>query len=98
MAFTEKEMRAQEQALAAAKEEFSRLNAQFDGMLKDAGLSPADLAGALEEKRTPEMERLLEQARAQAKRAGQARAAQAETAPEGHARRAGRERPGAVKI
>jgi hypothetical protein len=98
MDFTEKELREQDQAVEALKEELSRLNAQFDGLLKDAGLSAEDLAAAREEDLTPEMARWLEQAKAEAARAGQARAAQfqAETAPA--ARNAGRGRPGAVRI
>jgi ElaB/YqjD/DUF883 family membrane-anchored ribosome-binding protein len=97
MAFTEKELREQEQAVEALKEELSRLNAQFDGMLKDAGLSAEDFAAAREEDLTPDMARLLEQAKEEAARAGRARAAQfqVETAP---ARSAGRGRPGAVRI
>jgi hypothetical protein len=98
MEFTEKELREQEQAFEAVKEELSRLNAQFDGMTKDAGLSPGDLEKSLEEQRSPEVEKFLEQARAEAARAGQARAAQAGTAPTNPARSAGRERPGAVRI
>jgi predicted component of type VI protein secretion system len=100
MEFTEKELREQELALAALKEELSRLNAQFDGLLKDAGLSLDDLSAAREENLTPEMARMLEQAKEEAARAGQARAAQfqAETAPSGSARGAGRGRPGAVRI
>ncbi|MDR1109960.1 MAG: hypothetical protein LBP92_04490 [Deltaproteobacteria bacterium] len=98
MAFTEKELREQEQALEAAKEEFSRLNAQFDGMVKDAGHSHADLRASLEEKRSPELDKLLEQAREEATRAGQARAAQTGAPLEPQTRNAGRGRPGAVRI
>jgi ElaB/YqjD/DUF883 family membrane-anchored ribosome-binding protein len=98
MAFTEKELREQDQAIEALKDELSRLNAQFDGLLKDAGISAEDLAATREEDLTPEMARMLEQAKAEAARAGQARAAQfqAETAPT--ARGSGRGRPGAVRI
>jgi hypothetical protein len=98
MAFTEKDLREQEQAFEALKEEMSRLNARFDGMLKDTGLSLEDLDASLEEKRSPELEKLLEQAKAEAERAGRARAdaARAGTAPK--TRGAGRARPGAVKI
>jgi len=96
--FTEKELREQEQAFEALKEEFSRVSARFDGMLREAGLSADDLKKALEEKHDPEVEKLLEQARAEAAQAGRARAAQAgmvEARPSGSARRG---RPGAVSI
>ena len=95
MAYAEKELREQKQSFEALKEEFSRLNAQYDGMLKESGLSSADLKKALEGKHSPELEKALEQAKAEAARAGQARKAQAEPAP---AHSAGHGRPGAVKI
>ena len=99
MQFTEKDLLEQEQAFEALKDEFSRVNARFDGMLKESGLSEDDLRKSLEEKRSPEMEKLFEQARAEAARAGQARAAQANVAaPADQAASAGRGRPGAVKI
>jgi ElaB/YqjD/DUF883 family membrane-anchored ribosome-binding protein len=98
MEFTEKELQEQEQTFEALKEEFSRLNAQFDGMIKEAGLSADDLEASLKEQHSPEAESFLEQARAEAARAGQARAAQAGTAPVDQARSAGRGRPGAVRI
>jgi hypothetical protein len=88
MEFTEKELREQELAFEAVKEEMSRLNARFDGMIKEAGLSHDDLQKSLEGQRSPEEEKLLEQARA----------AQAGTAPADPARSAGRGRPGAVRI
>ncbi|MCL2029108.1 MAG: putative porin [Deltaproteobacteria bacterium] len=86
---------SQEQALEAVKEEFSRLNAQFDGMLKESGLSSGDLKAALEKKHSPELDKLLDQAKAEAVRAGQARKAQADAA---QAPSAGLGRPGTVKI
>jgi ElaB/YqjD/DUF883 family membrane-anchored ribosome-binding protein len=98
MAFTEQELREQEQAVEALKEELSRLNAQFDGLLKDAGLSPDDLAAARKEDLTPEMARMLEQAKEEAARAGQARAAQFQAGTAPTARGSGRGRPGAVRI
>ena len=88
-------MDSTEQAIAAAKEEFSRLNAQFDGMLKESGHSAADLKKALEQKHSPEMDKLLNQAKGDAAYAGQARKAQIDAAP---AHSAGRGRPGAVKV
>lgn len=98
MTFTEKELREQEQAFETVKEEFSRLNARFDGMLREAGLCAADLQRSLEEKHSPELNRLMEQARDEAARAGRARSAQAGTAPQTQSTGAGRPRPGAVRI
>ena len=98
MEFTEKLFREQEQAFEAMKEEFSRLNAQHDGMLKEAGLSADDLKKTLEEKHGPELERALAQARAEATQAGGARTAQAGAAITGQAGSAGRGRLGAVKV
>lgn len=99
MAFTENDVRQQEQAFAAVKEEFSRLNARFDGMLKESGLSVEDLKKSLAEKHDPELERLLNQAKEEAARQGKARVAQ--SAPVGGSSvgtGAGRGRPGAVRI
>ena len=98
MAFTEKDLPAQEQALGALKEEFSRLNAQFDGMLKESGQSADDLKRVLEKQHSPELEKLLEQAKGEAAHAGQARKAQVKAADAAPAHSAGRGRPGAVKI
>jgi len=99
MQFTEKDLLEQEQAFEALKDEFSRVNARFDGMLKESGLSEDDLRKSLAEKRSPELDKVLEQARAEAAHAGQARAAQAgEAAPAGQTASAGRGRPGAVKV
>ncbi|MCL1889960.1 MAG: hypothetical protein FWF99_05600 [Desulfovibrionaceae bacterium] len=97
MAFTEQNMKEQEQVFLAIKDEFSRLNAQLDGMRKEAGLSAEDLKKSLEEKRSPDLEKALSQAREEASRAGQARAAQAAPA-QSAGKSAGRSRPGAVKI
>ena len=98
MDFTEKEQLGQEQALAAVKEEFSRLNARFEGMMKDAGFSSGDLTKAMGEKRSPELDKAFNQARQEAEQAGKARAAQAGAVPAEQAKSAGRGRPGAVKI
>ncbi|MCL1916588.1 MAG: hypothetical protein FWG17_07810 [Desulfovibrionaceae bacterium] len=98
MAFEEKEMKEQEQAFLAIKDEFSRLTAQLDGMCQEAGLSAEDLKKTLEEKLPPELEKALNQAKEEAARAGQARAAQAGPAQSAPAGRSGRGRPGAVKI
>ena len=98
MAFTEHTLQEQEQALAAAKEELSRLNAQFDGMLKESSLSIDDLKRALEQKHPIELEKLVEHAKVEASHAGQARKTQTATADETPAPSAGRGRPGAVRV
>ena len=97
MAFTEKELREQELAFTAVKEELSRLNALFEGMLKDSGLTSAALKKCLEEKRSAELDKAFSQARAEAERAGKTRAAQVGVLAE-QAKSAARGRPGAVKI
>ena len=43
MAFTEKDMQAQEEQLSALKDELSRLNQKFDAQLKGMGLTEDDL-------------------------------------------------------
>ena len=98
MAFTEQDMKEQEQAFLGMKDEFSRLNAQLDGMRKAAGLSAEDLKKSLEEKLSPDLEKALNQAKEEAGRAGQARAAQAAPAQSAPAARSGRSRPGAVRM
>jgi len=99
MEFTEKCLREQEQAFEALKEEFSRLTAHFDGMLKEAGLSADDLKKTLEEKLDPELEKALERAKAEAAQAGRARAIQVEAPAAAQAGSVGRKLPpGAVSI
>lgn len=97
MAFTEKDQAEQQKAFEEIKDEFSRLTAQFDAMLKEGGLRSEDLQQALGEKHTPEAEAFLAKAKDDAARAGQARAAQAAPAA-GRAPVAGRGRPGVVRL
>ena len=54
MAFTEKDMQAQEEQLSALKDELSRLNQKFDAQLKGMGLTEDDLKQ--QEAMTPEVE------------------------------------------
>ena len=75
MAFTEKDMQAQEEQLSALKDELSRLNQKFDAQLKGMGLTEDDLKQ--QEAMTPEVEALVAKAKEGAKRAGEARKAQA---------------------
>ena len=89
MAFTEKDMQAQEEQLSALKDELSRLNQKFDAQLKGMGLTEDDLK---QEAMTPEVEALVAKAKEEAKRAGEARKAQAslDNRPSGKAPGAGR--------
>ena len=73
MAFTEKDMQAQEEQLNALKEELSRLDQKFDAQLKAMGLTEDDLKQ--QEPMTPELEALVAKAKEEAKRAGEARKA-----------------------
>jgi DNA-binding phage protein len=98
MDFTEQAMKEQEQAFLAIKDEFSRLNAQFDGLCKDAKLSAGELKKSLEEKRSPELEDALNQAKAAAAQAGRARAAQIEASRPDEKQGSGRRRPGVVRM
>ena len=90
MAFTEKDMQAQEEQLSALKDELSRLNQKFDAQLKGMGLPEDDLKQ--QEAMTPEVEALVAKAKEEAKRAGEARKAQAslDNRPSGKAPGAGR--------
>ena len=99
MAFTEEDLLEQEKELDALKDELSRMNARFDGMLKDFGVSPDDLHKAMQEKRSPELEEAVQAAREEAERAGKTRAAQARRAEKPVADKpAPRGRPGAVRL
>ncbi len=97
MAFTEKDLAEQQKAFDEIRDEFSRLNTQFDAMLKEGGLRSEDLQQALGGKHTPEVQAYLDKARDEAVRAGQARAAQAAPAT-GKSAVAGRGRPGVVRL
>lgn len=98
MAFTEKDFLEQQQAVAELEEEFSRLNSQFDSMVKDAGLSSEDLQKSLTEKLSPELQSAMASAKEEAARAGQARAAQAGASPAKTSSTAGRGRPGVIRL
>lgn len=76
MAYTEQDMRKQMEQFAALKEEFSRLEAQEKTLRKQAGL-PEEGGEKLDmTKLSPEARKHVEEAMAEAKRAGEARAAQ----------------------
>jgi hypothetical protein len=96
MAFSEQDLQEQKRALAEIKEEFSRLNAHFDGLLKDSHITPDILGNILRMERPPEVDQLFQKAREEGERTGKSRAAQA-GAP-AHASAGGRVRAGALKI
>ena len=75
MAFTEKDLQAQEAQLEALQDELSRLNQKFDVQLKSMGLTEDHLKR--QEAMTPEVEALVAKAKEEARRAGEARKAQA---------------------
>lgn len=76
MAFTEQDMRKQMEEFAALKDEFSRLEAQEKMLRKQAGL-PEEGGEKLDmAKLSPEARKHVEEAMAEARRAGEARAAQ----------------------
>ena len=98
MAFTENDLITQWKAFEDIKDEFSRLTAQFDALLKEGGLSSDNLRQTLNETRAPDMQAYLDKAKADAARAGQARAAQAAPAAGKASSAVGRGRPGVVKL
>ena len=98
MAFTEKEMAEQKKAFDQVKDEFSRLTAQFDAMLKEGGLTSEDLRQTLNAQHKPEVQAYLDKARDEAARAGQARAAQVAPASGKASAASRRNRPGMVKL
>jgi hypothetical protein len=99
MAFTEQDFAKQEQAVAGLLDEFLRLNGKFDALLKAQGVTEEFLKDADADNPPPELKAQLEDAKAAAKRAGEARKshAQLETAtPSGVA--ASARRPGALRL
>ena len=97
MAFTEKDFMEQQKAVSELEDEFSRLNTQLEGMLKEASLDSGELQKALSEKLSPEMEKAVNTAKEEAARAGAARAAQA-GGPAKPSSTAGRGRPGVIRL
>lgn len=96
MTMTQKDFEAQEAQFSALKEEFSRLNQKFDAQLKDMGLTEADLKEPVQT--TPEVEAMIAKAKEEAKRAGEARKAQAEMDKPSAGRAPGAGRRGVVRL
>ena len=76
MAYTEQDMQKQMEQFAALKEEFSRLEVQEKALREQAGLPEQCGEKTDMNKLSPELRRQAEEAMAEAKRAGEARAAQ----------------------
>lgn len=99
MAFTEKDLEAQEQQLQNLQEELSRLNSQFDSQMKTLGLTEEELKAALEGEIPAEVEKLMAEAQDKAKREGASRAAQSTpTSASSGGRAPGAGRRGAVRL
>ncbi|MDR3054903.1 MAG: hypothetical protein LBU53_05810, partial [Zoogloeaceae bacterium] len=60
----------QEQAVSQLKEEFDRLNSQFDAILKAQGVTVEDLRAESLDNLPPALKAKLDEARAAAQRAG----------------------------
>jgi septal ring factor EnvC (AmiA/AmiB activator) len=98
MAFSDKDLHAQEQQIQILKEELSRLNTQFDAQLKGLGISEDDLLAALDTELPPELQKMMSEAQDKAKREGAARSAQSAPAPVTGAKAPGTGRRGVVRL
>ncbi|MBQ3059591.1 MAG: hypothetical protein IJD16_04670 [Desulfovibrio sp.] len=98
MAFTEQDLQKQIEEFAALKEEFSRLEAQEKQMRKTLGLPEEGGAGQDMNCLSPELRAQMETAMADAKRAGEARAAQSSQARVAAGSRPGAARRGVVRL
>ena len=98
MAFSDKDLHAQEQQIQILKEELSRLNTQFDAQLKGLGISDKDLLATLDSELPPELQKMMSEAQDKAKREGSARAAQGAPAPVTGAKAPGARRRGVVRL
>ncbi|MDR1111015.1 MAG: hypothetical protein LBP92_10060 [Deltaproteobacteria bacterium] len=76
MPLTEEQLSEQRKMFDELKEEFSRLNSLYDAQLKAIGLTEDDLKDLDPEAAPPEVKKLLDQARMEAQRAGEARSEQ----------------------
>ncbi len=72
--FTEADSKQQDAEFAAIKDEYSKLAEMEKSLRKSAGL-PDDYSGLKDSDMTPEIRKALEEAKAKAKREGEARAA-----------------------
>ncbi|UQZ90977.1 hypothetical protein C4J81_17845 [Deltaproteobacteria bacterium Smac51] len=97
MAFTEEQRQAQNEQIDRLKDELSRLNSQFDAQLKTLGMTEAELKAVKMDKLSPELQKALDVAQENAKRAGAERKGQSETQKTSAAPK-GRGRAGALKL
>lgn len=98
MAFTEQDMNRQIAAFAALREEFSRLEAQEKTLRRQAGLPEEGGEKTDMSRLSPEERRHVEEAMAEAKRAGEARAAQSHPARAASGPLPGAGRRGVVRL
>ena len=98
MAFTEQDMNKQMEVFAALKDELSRLEAREKALRKQAGLPESGGEKTDMTKLSPEERQLVEEAMTEAKRAGEARAAQSRPARSSSGPMPGAGRRGVVRL
>ena len=98
MAYTEQDMQKQMEQFAALRDEFSRLEAQEKALRRQAGLPEEGGEKMDMAKRSPEERRHVEEAMAEAGRAGEARAAQSRPARTASGPLPGAGRRGVVRL
>lgn len=98
MAFSDKDLHAQEQQLQMLNEELSRLNTQFDAQLKGLGISEKDLLATLDAEMSPDLQKMMSEAQDKSKREGAARAAQGAPAQSTGVKAPGTGRRGVVRL
>ncbi len=98
MAFSDKDLQAQEQQLQMLNDELSRLNTQFDAQLKGLGISENDLLATLDAEMSPDLQKMMSEAQDKSKREGAARAAQGAPAQGTGAKAPGTGRRGVVRL
>ena len=96
MAFTEQDLRNQQQEIARLSSELERLNSIFDEQKKALGIEGDVTVSDAE--MTPELEQAMAEAVDAAKRQGKALASQLQPASSGTSTSAGRGRRGAMRI
>ncbi len=76
MAFTEQDLKNQQQEIARMAEELSRLNSVFAAQKKACGFAEDEEITISPEEMTPELEKAMAEAKAEAEKEGRARASQ----------------------
>jgi len=98
MAFTEQDLRNQQQEIARLADELSRLNAELASQKKALGYSEDEEVRIDESEVTPELDQAMAEAVDAARRQGKALASQLQPASSGTSTSAGRGRRGAMRI